>query len=46
MSDFKIPVPMLPGVGKGGSVAAAVVALLIVLALAARRDPTAPKQTV
>jgi hypothetical protein len=36
-----IPVPMLGSKGSGGVLAAGVVALLIVLALASRRDPTA-----
>ena len=44
MNTFTVPVPML--VSKGGALALSVVALLIMLALASKSDPTARKQTV
>ena len=43
MSTFTVPVPML--VSKGG-VAVGVIALLIVLALASKSDPTVRNQKV
>lgn len=41
MNAFAAPVSMLASKGQGGAVAAGVIGLLIVLALVARRDPTA-----
>jgi hypothetical protein len=40
MSGVTVPVSMLASNGKGGAIAAGVLGLLIVLVLAARRDPT------
>jgi len=45
MSAPTIPVSMIAGSGKGSALAAGVVGLLILLALASRRDPTAHDQT-
>lgn len=44
MNTFTVPVPML--VSKGGTLAVGVIALLIVLALASKSDPTVRNQTV
>lgn len=44
MSGFTVPVSMLASKGTGGALAAGVIGLLIVLALANRRDPTAVPQ--
>jgi hypothetical protein len=41
MNTFTVPVSMLSSKGAGGALAAGVIGLLIVLALAARSDPTA-----
>ena len=40
MSNFTVPVSMLASKGTGGTLAAGVIGLLIVLAVMARRDPT------
>ena len=40
MSNFTAPVSMLAAKGSGGTLAASVIGLLIVLAVMARRDPT------
>ena len=40
MKGFTVPISMLTSKGSGGAIAAGVIGLLIVLALAARRDPT------
>lgn len=48
MTGFTVPVSMLASKGAGAALAAGVVGLLLVLALANRRDPTtapAPNQT-
>lgn len=42
MKSFSVPVSMLASKGSGAALAAGVVGLLLVLALASRRDPTAP----
>lgn len=44
MTPFAAPVSMIVP-GKGGALAAGVIALLLVLAFAARRDPTATQTT-
>jgi len=46
MTPLMAPVSMVSGAGKGSTAAAGVIVLLIVLALASRRDPTARNQTV
>ena len=46
MNAFTTPVSMLASKGSGGVLAAGVIALLIMLALASKRDPTAQNQTV
>jgi hypothetical protein len=45
MNTLTLPVSMLASKGKGGAVAAGVIGLLILLALAANRDPTARSKT-
>ena len=40
MKGFTVPVSMLASKGSGGAIAAGVIGLMIVLVLAARRDPT------
>jgi len=40
MSGFTAPVSMVASKGAGGAIAAGVIGLLLLLALAARRDPT------
>ena len=46
MRALTVPVSMVASKGAGGALAAGVIGLLILLALAARRDPTASNQTV
>lgn len=43
MNTFTIPVSMVAGKGKGGAAITGLIALLIVLAIASRRDPTVRK---
>jgi hypothetical protein len=45
MSGFTVPVSMIAP-GRAGALVAGILGLLIVLALAAQRDPTASNQTV
>jgi hypothetical protein len=40
-TPFLAPVSMLSSKGSGGAIAAAVIGLVLMLALASRRDPTA-----
>ena len=44
MNTFTVPVPML--VNKGGALAVGVIALLIMLALASKSDPTVRNQRI
>lgn len=46
MNAFTTPISMLASKGSGGALAASVIALLIMLSLASRSDPTAQNQTV
>lgn len=46
MNPITAPVSMLAGTGKGVALAAGVIGLLLMLALASRRDPTVRNQTV
>ncbi len=46
MNPLTTPVSMLAGSGKGAALAAGVIGLLLMLALASRRDPTVRKQTI
>lgn len=46
MNAITTPVSMLAGTGKGSALAAGVIGLLLMLALASRRDPTVRKQSI
>lgn len=46
MNPIATPVSMLAGSGKGAALAAGVIGLLLMLAIASRRDPTVRKQPV
>lgn len=46
MNPIATPVSMLAGSGKGAALAAGVIGLLLMLALASRRDPTVRNQRV
>lgn len=46
MTSISTPVSMLAGSGKGAALAAGVIGLLLMLAIASRRDPTVRKQTI
>lgn len=44
MTPITTPVSMMGGTGKGTTLAVGVIGLLMLLVIASRRDPTAPKQ--
>lgn len=46
MNALTLPISMLASKGKGGSMAAGVIGLLILLAIAANSDPTARNQPI